>query len=328
MKRREFITLLGGAAAWPLAARAQQGDRIRRIGVLLNGAESDPQMETGLTAFRQALEQLGWSVGRNIQIDSRFAANNSNRFQPLAKEMVALHPDVILARSTPIASALQRETSTIPIVFMFVSDPVVSGLAASLARPGGNITGLLLYEPTITGKWLSMLKEIEPQLKQAALMGSPNRAPYDSFLKAAETVKPRLAIKILSSKVETEADIERSMNSLAQVPDSGIVVLPDNLLFQHRDLIIVLAARHRLPMVYPFRFFVTAGGLMSYGTDDIAQHRQAATYVDRILRGTKPTDLPVQTPIKYQTVINLKTARALGFAVPPGLRVAADEVIE
>ena len=328
MKRREFITLLGGAAAWPLAARAQQGDRIRRIGVLLNGAESDPQMETGLTAFRQALEQLGWSVGRNIQIDSRFAANNSNRFQPLAKEMVALHPDVILARSTPIASALQRETSTIPIVFMFVSDPIVSGLVASVARPGGNITGLLLYEPTITGKWLSMLKEIEPQLKQAVLMGHPNRTPYDSFLEAAETVKLSLAIKILPSRVETEADIERSMNSLAQVPESGFVVLPDNLLFQHRDLIIVLAARHRLPMVYPFRFFVTAGGLMSYGTDDIAQHRQAATYVDRILRGTKPSDLPVQTPTKYQTVINLKTARALGFAVPPGLRVAADEVIE
>jgi len=326
MKRREFITLLGGAAAWPLAARAQ-AQRLRRIGVLTGDAEDDPEVRARFTAFQQGLESLGWSVGGNIRIDYRFAANNLDRYQPLAKELVRLRPDLLLAYATPIAVTLQRETRTIPIVFVNVSDPVGSGLVASLAQPNGNLTGLMLYEEGITGKWLAMLKEITPALSRAALIANPKRTPYDYFVRSAKSAASVLGIDLTPSPIDTAMDIEGVILSLAREPKGGLVVLPGTPV-EHRDLVISLTARHRVPAVYPFRFFVAAGGLMSYGTDFLYQSRQAATYVDRILRGAKPADLPVQIPTKYETVLNLKTAKSLGFDVPPMLLARADEVIE
>jgi ABC-type uncharacterized transport system substrate-binding protein len=327
MKRRAFITLLGGAAAWPLAARAQQAERMRRIGVLTGDTENDPENKARLAAFRQELERLGWSEGRNVRIEYRFAANNPDQYQPLAKELVSLQPDVFLAYATPVAAAFQRESRTIPIVFVSVSDPIGSGLVASLARPGGNLTGFLLYEEGITGKWLAMLKEIAPGLSHAALIANPKRTPYDYFVRSAKSVAPSLAIELAPTPVENAADIERVIESFAREPNGGLVVLPGTPV-ENRDLVIALAARHRLPAVYPFRFFVAAGGLMSYGTDFDDQSRQAASYVDRILRGANAADLPVQAPTKYETVLNLKTAKALGLEVPPSLLLRADEVIE
>ena len=328
MRRREFITLLGGAAAaWPVAARAQQGSRMRRIGVLVGTAEGDAETKARLAAFRQGLERLGWSEGRNVRIEYRFAANNPDQYQPLAKELVSLQPDVFLAYATPVAAAFQRESRTIPIVFVSVSDPIGSGLVASLARPGGNLTGLLLYEEGIAGKWLAMLKEIAPGLSHAALIANPKRAPYDYFVRSAKSVAPSLAIELAPTPVENAADIERVIASFAREPNGGLVVLPGTPV-ENRDLVIALAARHRLPAVYPFRFFVAAGGLMSYGTDFFDQSRQAASYVDRILRGANAADLPVQAPTKYETVLNLETAKALGLEVPPSLLLRADEVIE
>jgi ABC-type uncharacterized transport system substrate-binding protein len=329
IQRREFITLLSGAAGgWPLAAHAQQDGRIRRIGVLASGAEDDPQVKAWLAAFRQGLEKLGWPEGRNVRIDTRFGAANAERFRALAKELVALQPDAILAGSAPIVAALARETRTIPVVFVAVSDPIGSGFVASLARPGGNLTGMLLFEEGITGKWLAMLKEIAPGLTRAALVGNPKTTAYDYYLRAAEALAPSLAIELVPSRVENAADIERAIAGFARMPDGGLVLLPDPTNTLDRDLIIALAARHRLPAVYAGRHFVTAGGLMSYDTDRIDMYRQAASFVDRILRGAKPADLPVQAPTKYETSVNLKTARALGLTVPPGLLVAADEVIE
>ncbi len=330
MRRRDFIALAGGAAAaWPIAAWAQQAERMRRIGVLVGYAEDDLEAKARLAGFRQGLEKLGWSEGRNVRIDYRFAAGSADRHQALAKELVALQPDVILAHSTPIAAALQRESRVIPIVFVSVSDPIGSGFIASLARPGGNLSGLLLYEEGIVGKWLAMLKEIAPRLARAALLANPKTTAYDHFLRAAEAVAPSLAIELAPSPVENAADIERSIVTFARMPSGGLVVLPSDTNNAHRDLIIALAARHRLPAVYTARSFVAVGGLMSYGTDFADMFRQAASsYVDRILRGDKPADLPVQAPTKYQTVINVKTAEALGLTVSPALLVAADEVIE
>jgi ABC-type uncharacterized transport system substrate-binding protein len=328
MRRREVITLLGGAAAWPLVARAQQGERVRRIGVLMSGAADDPELQARVAVFRQTLDQLGWLEGRNIQIDIRFTAIRTDQYSALAKEMVALHPEVILGHTTPVTAALHRESRTVPIVFINVSDPVGSGFVASLARPGGNITGLMLYEEGITGKWLALLKEIAPHLKRAALVANPISTPYDYFVRSAKAVAPSLALELVPSPIANAADIERVIEMFARVPNGGVLVLPDGTSIQHRDLIIALAASHRLPTVYAYRFFVSAGGLMSYGTDVIDQNRQAAVYVDRILRGAKPADLPVQAPTKYQTTLNLKTAKALGLEVPPSLLVRADEVIE
>ena len=329
MRRREFITLVGGAAvAWPLVARAQQGERMRRIGVLSNPAEDDPAMKARFGAFRQGLEKLGWSEGRNVSIDTRFGAVDAEQIQARAKELLDLQPDVILGNSPAVARVLQRVNRTIPIVFVAVSDPIGAGLIASLARPGGNFTGLQNFEGSITGKWLAMLKEIEPRLTRAALMGTPQTTDFDYFLRASKAVAPTLAIDIVPMGVENAAEIERAIDSFARVATGGLMLPPDGTTILHRNLIIELAARHRLPAVYPFRFFVAAGGLMSYSTDLPDQYRQAATYVDRILRGDKPADLSVQAPTKYETVINLKTARALGLTVPPGLLVAADEVIE
>jgi putative tryptophan/tyrosine transport system substrate-binding protein len=329
MRRREFITLLGGAAAaWPLAASAQQPDRMRRIGVLGGFAENDLEMKARLAGFRQGLERLGWSEGRNVRIDYRFAPAGTGHAQALAKELVALQPDVIFAHSTPVAAALKSESRVVPIVFVSVSDPIGSGFIASLARPGGNLTGLLLYEDGMTGKWFAMLKEIAPRVARVALVANPKTTNYEYFLRSAKAVAPSLAIDLVPSPIENAADIERVIEAFARAANGGLVVLPDNTAITHRDLIIALAARHRLPAVYFNRLFVAAGGLMSYGTDLVDTFRQAASYVDRILRGAKPADLPVQTPTKYETTLNLKTAKALDLTVPPGLLVAADEVIE
>jgi ABC-type uncharacterized transport system substrate-binding protein len=329
MKRRDFITLLGGAAAgWPLAARAQQPDSVRRVGILISGAEADPEMQARVAAIRKRLDTLGWSEGRNIRIDIRFGEGDPGRYSSLARTLVALQPDALIAYSTPIAAALRSETRTIPIVFVNVSDPIGSGLVASLARPGGNLTGLMLYEEGITGKWLALLKEITPRLTRAALIANPKTTPYDYFVRAATTAASSLAIEVVPSPIENVADIERVIESLARLPNGGLVFLPESTSIQHRDLVVALAARHRVPAVYAFRFFVAAGGLMSYGTEIIEQYREAASYIDRILRGANPADLPVQAPSKYQTVLNLKTAKALGLEVPPSLLVRADEVIE
>jgi putative ABC transport system substrate-binding protein len=329
MRRRKFITLLGGAAAWPVAARAQQADRVRRIGVLIGLAADDPEAKARLAAFRQELDRLGWSERGNLRIDYRFAAAGAQA-PMLAKELVALQPDAILAQTTPVVIALQRETRTIPIVFLGVADPAGSGLVNSLARPVDNTTGFMLFEPSITGKWLAMLKEIEPRLARAALVINPKTAPYyELYLRAAQAAASSLAIEIVFAPIENAAaDIERHIEVLARELNGGLVLPPDSFTVDNRHLIIALAARHKLPAVYPDRLFVAAGGLMCYSTNRADQFRQAASYIDRILRGAKPAELPVQVPTKYETVINLKTAKALGFTVPPGLLVAADEVIE
>jgi len=329
VKRRTFITLLGGAvAAWPMAARAQQPDGMRRIGVLMGLAEDDQATRARLAAFRQGLEKRGWSEGHNVRIDYRFAPDSA-QVQVFAKELVALQPAVILANSTPGTAALQRESRTIPIVFAVVADPIGSGFVASLPRPGGNITGVMLYEASVTGKWLAMLKEIAPNLVRAAFVANPKTATfYDYYLQAAEAAAPSVGIEPVPTLVENATDIERAIGSFASAPNGGLVVIPDVAAVVHRDLIIELAARHRVPAVYYARYWVAAGGLMSYGNDFVDVFRQAASYVDRILRGDKPADLPVQAATKFETIINLKTAKALGLTVPPGLLVAADEVIE
>jgi putative ABC transport system substrate-binding protein len=327
MRRREFITLLGGAAAWPVSARAQQSARMRRVGVLDSGVEGDPELQTRLAGLRQGLEMYGWSEGRNIRIDYRFASANPDRYQVLAKELVALQPDVILAQSTPVTAALQRESRVIPIVFMSVSDPIGSGFVASLARPGGNLTGLLAYEEGITGKWLAMLKEVAPHLGRAALVGNPKNTPFDYFLRAAQSAAPSLAIDLVPTRVENATDMERAIESFARVPNGGLLLMPGSTIILNRVLIFTLAVRYSLPAVYYDRTFVTAGGLMSYAPV-VDRYRQAASYVDGILRGAKPADLPVQAPTKYETIINLKTAKVLGLDVPTTLLVRADEVIE
>ncbi len=325
MKRREFILALSGvAASWPLAVRAQ--DRMRRIGVLMAFAEDDPETAARLTALRQGLAGHGWTEGRNVRIDYRYVPVGAHA-QAAAKELVARKPDVILAHTTQITATLQKESRTVPIVFVNVSDPIGAGFAASLARPGGNLTGVLHYEETIVGKWLAMLKEITPRLKRAAILANPIGG-YKYFLRAAQAMAPSLALEIVPSPVANAADIERAIVDFARVPNGGLVATPDATTIVHRDLVIALAARHRLPAVYSLHVFVAAGGLMYYGTDQIDLFRQAAYYIDRILRGDKPADLPVQTPTKYQTTVNLKTAKALGLDVPPSLLVRADEVIE
>ena len=330
MRRREFITLIGSAAAaWPLAAHAQQPDGTRLIGVLMGFAESDPIAQSRLMTFRDALTKLGWTEGSNLRIELRWGADDPKMMRTFAKDLVDLRPDTILAHSLLGAASVQRESRTIPIVFVSVSDPIGSGFVASLARPGGNLTGLLYYEASIVSKWLSMLKEMAPRLTRAALLANPRTAPYDYFLRTAEATAPSLAIEIVASRVENTADVENVFESVARVPDGGLVIPPDSTMLRNRNLIVALAARYRLPSVYYDRSFVTAGGLMSYCLADPGElFQQAASYIDRILRGEKPGEIPVQAPTKYSTVVNIKTAKALGIAVPPGLMVAADEVIE
>jgi putative ABC transport system substrate-binding protein len=330
MRRREFITLFGGAAAiWPLAARAQQSERMRRIGVLMGYAEGDLETKLRLAAFQQALERLGWSEGSNVRIDRRYSpAATTDQAQVVARELVTLQPDVILAQSTPITAALQRESHAIPIVFVTVSDPIGSGFISNLARPGGNLTGLTLFEASISGKWLAMLKEIAPHLARVAFVINPKTSSFGHYQRQAEAMATALGIELMPGPVEDAADIERTIGFLAREPNGGMVFAPSTTTTVNRDLIIALAARHRLPAVYPWRYFVAAGGLMSYGIDPVDEFRQAATYVDRILRGAKPADLPVQAPTKFETALNLKTAKVLGLTVPSTLLVAADEVIE
>jgi ABC-type uncharacterized transport system substrate-binding protein len=323
MRRREFLGLLGGATAWPLAASAQKPARVRHIGMLVG--INDPDIK----AFQQELEKLGWSEGRNIHIDYRVAPAAAH-VQMLAKELVAMQPEVIFALSRPVTAALQKETHTIPIVFTFVIDPIGAGFIASLGRPGGNLTGIMAYEQGMVGKWLGMLKEIAPQTARVALLGNPKTAVYyDYLLHAAEAAAPSLGIETVPSRIANDAaDIERAIVAVASMPNSAIVVLPESTTTVNHDLIITLAARNSLPAVYSFKFIVRAGGLMSYGIVAADHYRQAALYVDQILRGAKPADLPVQTPTKYETALNLKTAKALGLIPPTGLLVAADEVIE
>ena len=330
MRRRDFVSLIGGAAAaWPLSARAQEpGDRMRQVGVLEETAEDDKERNSQFAEFREGLARFGWVEGRTVHTEHRFAAADAGRYQPLAKELVALQPEVILAVSTPVTAALQRQTSTIPIVFLGVSDPIGSGFAANLARPGSNLTGIMLYEEGIAGKWLAMLKEIAPRVARVALVAGPKTTAYDYFVRNAEAAGSSLDIEIVPTPVAGATDIERGIEAFSRAPNGGLLLPSDGTTIVHRDLVIALAARHNLPAVYALRMFVTAGGLMSYGIDLGERFQQAASLVDRLLRGAKPMDLPVQTPTKYQTVLNLKTAKTLGLTVPPGLLVAADEVIE
>jgi ABC-type uncharacterized transport system substrate-binding protein len=330
IRRREFIVALGSAVAWPLAARAQQPERVRRIGVLTGLVEDDPENQARLAAFRLGLEKHGWSEGHNVRIDYRFApAYSANQAEVIAKELIALKPEVIFANSTPLIATLQAESHAIPIVFAGVADPIGSGFIASLPRPGGNITGVMQYEPSVTGKWLGMLKEIAPQIGRAAFVVNPKTAPYyNYYLRTAESLSQSLGIEIVPTLIENAPEIQRALESFASVSNGGLILPPDASNVVHRQLIIALAARHSLPAVYPYRSFVAAGGLMSYGVDYADMCRQAASYVDRILRGDKPADLPVQAATKFETAVNLKTAKALGLTVPPGLLVAADEVIE
>jgi putative tryptophan/tyrosine transport system substrate-binding protein len=328
MRRREFIGLVGAVAAWPVVARGQPSGEMRRIGVLWSHAKGDSETKRRFPAFHEGLQNRGWREGKNIHIDYRFAAGRTDQFQSLAKELVALRPDVIFVQTTPLAVALQRENGTIPAVFVNVSDPIGSGLVASLARPGGNFTGVMLYEEGIVGKWLALLKEIAPSVTRAAVMADPKKTPYDYFLRSAKSAAASLGIEIVPSPIASASNIEQTITSFAQTHNGGVVVLPDGTTIANRDLVVALMARHRLPAVYPFDFFVSAGGLMSYGTDVIDQTRRASSYIDRILRGDKPADLPVQAPTLYKTSVNIKTAEALGLVVPPSLLVRADEVIQ
>jgi putative ABC transport system substrate-binding protein len=328
MKRREFITLFGGAAAtWPLAAGAQQTERMRRIGVLMNFTSDDPQSQDRLAAFVQGLQELGWTVGRNLRIDYRWGAGNVERYRTFAAELVALTPDVLVTVGAPAVEALQRATRTVPIVFATVTDPVGGGLVANLARPGGNTTGFTLSEYGLSGKWLELLKEIAPRVTRAAVLRDPVAVGIAQFA-AIQAVAPSLQMELSPVDVRDPSEIERAVTAFADRPNGGLIATASAPTAIHRELIIALATRHKLPAVYPFRYYVTAGGLISYGPDSVDQFRLAAGYVDRILRGEKPGNLPVQAPTKYELVINLKTAKALGLTVPDKLLVAADEVIE
>jgi putative tryptophan/tyrosine transport system substrate-binding protein len=332
MRRREFILAFGGAVAWPLAARAQQPQRIRRIGLLLAFAESDPEGKRRIAAFQNRLQDLGWTDGRNIQFDYRWASGEADRLRIFAKELVDLQPDVIIGQNTGGLSALADVTNTIPIVFVQAADPInVAGSVASMPRPGGNITGFTgLSASTVSAKWLELLKGIAPRVSRVALIHNPNVAPERGafFLSPAMAAAPAFAVEPIATPVHSAAEIEDVMTALATKPGGGLVVLPDATTNSHSQLIIGLAAQHRLPGIYAFRYFSAAGGLISYGYDPINLFRQAASYVDRILRGEKPADLPIQQPDKLELVINLKTAKALGLTVPPTLLAIADEVIE
>ena len=328
MKRREFIALIGGAsAAWPLAARAQQPERVRHIGVLMNLAENQ-QAQARITAFRQALEQFGWTDRRNVQIEIRWAAGDADRYRNFAAELTALVPDVILATGTPAVEALQRATRTTPIVFVAVVDPVGAGLVANLARPGGNTTGFSLYEYALSGKSLELLKQIAPPVTRVAVLRDSANPAEIGQLAAIQTAAPSLGVELSPVGLRDAGEIERAVTQFARVPNCGLIVPGSSLANDHRELIIGLAARHQLPAIYSDRIFVADGGLVSYGPDRIDQYRRAAGYVDRVLKGEKPADLPVQAPTKYELVINLKTAKMLGLAIPPTVLARADEVIE
>jgi putative ABC transport system substrate-binding protein len=330
MQRRKFITLLGGAAvAMPLAARAQQSDHIRRIGILTGGlAEDDPEARPRVGAFVQALQQLGWTDGRNIRIEYRFGSGDIDKMHKYARELVAFAPDVILSGGTAALPIMLRATRDLPIVFVNVADPVGAGFVHSLARPGGNATGFVQFEYTLSGKWLELLKEIAPDVKQAVVFRDPTLPAGIGQFAVIQSVAPSVGIDVSPSDVHEADEIERSITELAHLPNGGLILTTSGLSNMHRPLIIKLAAQYKIPAVYGNRFAVTLGGLTSYAPDIADQHRRAATYVDRILNGEKPRDLPVQAPTKYELVINLKTAKALGLTVSPALLARADEVIE
>jgi putative ABC transport system substrate-binding protein len=330
MMRRKFLTLLGGAAAaWPLAARAQQGERMRHIGLLQGLAESDPETQARTVAFRQALEALGWTEGRNIHIDYRFAGGDPARVQAYAAELVNAAPDLIVGHSTPVAAALKQATSAIPIVLALVNDPLGQGFVASLARPGGNITGFANIEFTIVGKWLELLKEMAPGVRRVGLIFNPLTAPYyPVFLSELEASPARLPAELVATPVHDEGEVEAAIAALVREPAGGLIAAGDPFINAHRALIMRLAQHHRLPAIYTFRRFVAEGGLMSYGPDSIDIARRSASYVDRILKGATPAELPVQQPTKFELAINLKAAQALGLTVPLNLQQLADEVIE
>ena len=327
LRRREFIAALGGAAAWPLAAHAQQGDRVRRIGVLMVFDENDPLGELHYSAFTQALAGLGWNDGRNLRMDLRWHGDNNNRTRALAQELVGLKPDAILAYGTLATVALQRETRTIPIVFAGAGDPVASGIVTRLDRPGGNITGFGSQEASLGGKWLELLSEIAPGLKRAAIMFNPNTAPV-SYMPSLETAARSLKVEPVIRPVYTDVEIEAAIMALGREPGGGLFVVGDPFITAHRAPIILAAARNNVPAVYNVPEFARDGGLLSYGPNQLDNFRRTASYVDRILRGEKPGDLPVQLPTKFEMVVNLKTAKALGLAVPPSILLRADEVIE
>jgi putative ABC transport system substrate-binding protein len=328
LRRREFIAALGGAAVWPLAARAQQGDRVRRIGLLVPWDQSDPVYEAYVSAFTQALANLGWTDGRNVRMDLRWHGGDTNRIPTLAQELVGLQPDIILANSTPVTAAVQRETRTIPIVFVGVADPVASGLVARLDRPSGNVTGFAYLEATLAGKWLELLSEIAPRLKRAAIMFNPETAPASAFTPSFETAARSLKVVPIIAPVHSDVEMATAITALGRESGGGLVVMPDIFMYVHRAPIILAAARNNVPAVYYLSDFAREGGLLSYGNDQVDIFRRAATYVNRILRGAKPAELPVQLPTKYEMVVNLKTAKALGLAVPPSILLRADEQIE
>jgi putative tryptophan/tyrosine transport system substrate-binding protein len=327
VKRREFMTLLGAAAAWPLVARAQQPERLRRIGVLMPFVAGDPEAQVRSTVFAQTLQQLGWTVGRNLQIDYRFAGGEADRVRQNAAELVALAPDVIMTVGSITVAPIQQATRTIPIVFTNVADPVGAGIVQSLARPGGNATGFTNFEYSMSGKWVELLKQIAPHVRRAAVLRDPTAAAGIGQFAAIQGVAQSLGVELTPVAARDTAELERSMAAFARSANSGMIVTAGGTGFR-RDLIIRLASRHKLPAVYPFRYYAKDGGLISYGPDTLDPVRRATEYVDRILKGEKPADLPVQAPVKYELAINLKTAKALGLEVPTTLLARADEVIE
>jgi putative ABC transport system substrate-binding protein len=326
MRRREFITLLGGTAAWPLPARGQQP---RRVGVLISlYAQTDREGQASMAAFLDTFQRLGWTDGRNVRIEYRWGDGDPERAKTMAAELVRSAPDVIVVAGSPALAELQRLTSTTPIVFTQIGDPVAAGFVSSLARPGGNVTGFQAFEPAMGGKWLGVLKEAVPNLSRAAVLFGSDSVPDVAYLRTAKAIAPSLGVAVTPIDVVDSGGIERAVAAFASQPDGGLIVLPHPNTWANRGSIIILAARHRLPAIYPFRIFAAEGGLLSYGFDQIDSWRGAATYVDRILRGEKPADLPVQAPTKFELTVNLKTARALGLSIPPAFPLRADEVIE
>jgi putative tryptophan/tyrosine transport system substrate-binding protein len=329
MRRREFITLLGGAAACPFAARAQQGERMRRIGILMAFAESDPQAQGFVTAFREGLQKLGWTEGQNIQIDIRWGATDPALIQQFAKELVASQPNLILSSGTPTTLALLQQTRTIPIIFATVVDPVGSGLVTNLPQPGGNVTGFINIEGSMSGKWLELLKEIAPRVKRVAFLFNPVTATYAHyFLSPFKAAAASVGVEAIAAPVRDTSELASVVAAHAHEPNGGLLIMPDAFTVARRAEITSLAARHRLPAVYPFRFFAELGGLLSYGNDQRDNYRRAAPYADRILKGAKPGELPVQVPVKFELVINLKTAKTLDLDVPSLLQQRADELTE
>ena len=329
MKRREFITLIGGAAvAWPLAARAQQGERIRRVGVLMALAADDPQAQTLIAAFLQGLQQLGWNEGRNVRIDTRWGGGDADRLRKYAAELVALGPDVILAPGSATVGPVLQASHTVPIVFTVVPDPVGAGYVDSLSRPGGSATGFMQFEYGLSGKWLELLKEVAPRVTRVAVLRDTTISAGLGQWAAIQTAAPSFGVEVSPINVRNADEIERAVTTFARSPDGGLIVTGSPLTVIHRDRIIALATRHKLPAVYFQRSLVTGGGLISYGPDFVDQYRRAAGYVDRILKGEKPAEMPVQAPTKYELVINLKTAKALGLDIPSTVLSRADEVIE